>query len=1428
MKQHYKLLKLTLALCLICCFQQKATAQSGYLISDTAFAHAIRGIVPSAMVGDYLDTTNASLNNISRIDFVNLGIRSVDGVKYFRNLIGLYLSNNQISGILELPTGLENLSLPNNNLASISSLPANLNSLDVSYNPIAYIPELPSTLLTLYANNTNISVLPTLPNALFQLNVLGSGINCIQNTPSGPFPGWRIEGFQTDVPIGLCNPPCTTPAAPTITASGLISFNTGSSVTLTSSAVSGNLWSTGETSQSISVQSSGRYTVRTVAGTCTSAVSTATTVTVNTVVTQTSFFIPDPAFAEALRNIIPSAMNGQYLDTSNAAVRELTTLNVNNMNINSLEGVYYFPNLFRILAADNNLQGIPTLPQSLRTLSVQNNHIFNVTGLPNGIQSLDLSGNDVLTSVLDLPNKLEFLYVNGTPLPQLPTLPSGLYRLNSEGSRISCLPNIPTGPFQPWVTTGFQSDMNLSTCEVGPANGFLIVDVAFAAYLQRVSPTCMIGDYLDTTCAANSNLSVMAISDLGITNINGFQYFRNLNSLVADNNNIAVLPWLPNQVQNISINGNPVACLPNIPAGPFANSGSFTSSLGTTLCTDGSGSGAGTVTSGFANIPDDAFAAYLRSVAPSCMNGNLMDTSCIALTSIEADGLGINSLEGIQYIRTLKKLLAANNNLTDLPRIPANLESLSLQNNNITFLNISGGNSLRSLDLSGNPLSSVNTWPSTLHALYLGNTSMTSIPNLPNSLYYLNIQGAYITCLPNIPTGPFPSWYTGGFTNDRNLTLCTDIANDRFLIPDANFAAYLRTLVPTCMTGDYLDTTCIDLNTITIISAQNRNLNSLSGLKYFRNLEELDVRYNNLSELPTLPYSLWNLQALNNNITCIPNVPIGPFLNGHVFTTDISTVCGQSTTSGLYLIRDANFASFLHSIVPTCMSGNYLDTTCAALSSITTLDCQGRFIASIDGIVYFRNLTSLYTGGNLLTSLPLRMPVNISSLSISKNAFVVFPTIPNSVLSLDISGNNIVAIPSGLPSGLQTLYIEGTRELAYIYQLPNTLYNLGNTNSALACLPNIPTGPFPSWWRNGFTMSQTLSVCGVVCNVSTPTISASRSLNICAGTESVVLTASGGTSYLWNSGATSSTITVSTSGTYSVLSISGTCTSASSTPVSVTAATCTPTNSVRIGATFAAWLRSNSAYAPAMNGDFMDTTNNNVISTTILTMNGVGLIDLNGVQYFANLQTLIARDNLLTSIPILPATLKELTLRNNLIAVITSLPDGLESLDLSQNPVAVLPAFPTSLRALYLNSNPNLTAIPTLPNGVYYLECTNSVYSCVPNIPTGPFPTWWSNGYTNPQNLPACIAGGRTGSTTSATATVSTTVNLYPNPAHDMIYVSGLSGNNIDLRITSITGTQIGTTMNTSSQSIELPIQHLSSGIYFLNVNGKAFRFIKD
>jgi PKD repeat protein len=71
------------------------------------------------------------------------------------------------------------------------------------------------------------------------------------------------------------------PATPTIIAGGPTTFCTGGSVTLTSSSVSGNVWSTGETTQSIVVTASGNYDVYVDNGTCSSATSTATTVTVN-------------------------------------------------------------------------------------------------------------------------------------------------------------------------------------------------------------------------------------------------------------------------------------------------------------------------------------------------------------------------------------------------------------------------------------------------------------------------------------------------------------------------------------------------------------------------------------------------------------------------------------------------------------------------------------------------------------------------------------------------------------------------------------------------------------------------------------------------------------------------------------------------------------------------------------------------------------------------------------------------------------------------------------------------------------------------------------------------------------------------------------------------------------------------------------------
>ena len=72
------------------------------------------------------------------------------------------------------------------------------------------------------------------------------------------------------------------PATPTITASGPLTFCTGGSVTLTSSAGTSYLWSNGATTPGINVTTSGSYTVRvTDASGCQSEASVATVVKVN-------------------------------------------------------------------------------------------------------------------------------------------------------------------------------------------------------------------------------------------------------------------------------------------------------------------------------------------------------------------------------------------------------------------------------------------------------------------------------------------------------------------------------------------------------------------------------------------------------------------------------------------------------------------------------------------------------------------------------------------------------------------------------------------------------------------------------------------------------------------------------------------------------------------------------------------------------------------------------------------------------------------------------------------------------------------------------------------------------------------------------------------------------------------------------------------
>ncbi|MDR7372602.1 PKD-like domain-containing protein, partial [Flavobacterium aquidurense] len=148
----------------------------------------------------------------------------------------------------------------------------------------------------------------TLPNGTYNVTYSTTNPNSSGNTASmtfnagtGTFLSKTLSATSTitvnSIEIGTAPSTCsfnvtsnntatatvnTLPGAPTISASGPLTFCAGGSVTLTSSVATNNLWSTGATTPSITVSATGTYTVRAINTTtlCQSLPSAGTTVTV--------------------------------------------------------------------------------------------------------------------------------------------------------------------------------------------------------------------------------------------------------------------------------------------------------------------------------------------------------------------------------------------------------------------------------------------------------------------------------------------------------------------------------------------------------------------------------------------------------------------------------------------------------------------------------------------------------------------------------------------------------------------------------------------------------------------------------------------------------------------------------------------------------------------------------------------------------------------------------------------------------------------------------------------------------------------------------------------------------------------------------------------------------------------------------------------
>ena len=116
------------------------------------------------------------------------------------------------------------------------------------------------------------------------------------------------------------------------------------------------------------------------------------------------------------------------------------------------------------------------------------------------------------------------------------------------------------------------------------------------------------------------------------------------------------------------------------------------------------------------------------------------------------------------------------------------------------------------------------------------------------------------------------------------LTLITTsvFAQNYVRIPDANFAKYLREVVPNAVNGDVLEISSADVKSLKSINAEARMIKNLEGVQYFIGLDTLDVgnsdqipyeARNEFSTIPNLPPNLKVLVCGNSSLSSLPDLP---------------------------------------------------------------------------------------------------------------------------------------------------------------------------------------------------------------------------------------------------------------------------------------------------------------------------------------------------------------------------------------------------------------------------------------------------------------------------------------------------------------------------------------------------------------------------
>lgn len=206
------------------------------------------------------------------------------------------------------------------------------------------------------------------------------------------------------------------------------------------------------------------------------------------------------------------------------------------------------------------------------------------------------------------------------------------------------------------------------------------VDSLFYNYLSTEFPGLIVNDQIVAEQA--SLITDLNLDGLGLYSINGIELFTNLESLSCSNNNLTLLPPLPQQLQTADFRWNNLVSISLLPESlvqidlryndinsvpPFPNQIEDLKICYNNLVT-------------IPNLPDSLrilFCAYNNLIGLPALPSHIEQILCY--------NNQINSLEALP--ETLEVLRVQNNNLNEIPEIPFSMQTLVVTNNPIVCVN---------------------------------------------------------------------------------------------------------------------------------------------------------------------------------------------------------------------------------------------------------------------------------------------------------------------------------------------------------------------------------------------------------------------------------------------------------------------------------------------------------------------------------------------------------------------------------------------------------------------------------------------------------------------------------------------------------------------------------------------------------------------